>query len=464
MIPMFAVVGHPNKGKSSIVATLAEDDSVLVGPTPGTTRNAHRHSFSIDGEVQYVLIDTPGFQRARGVLDWLEARAGGAHERALVVEEFLDTHRDDQRFHDECELLRPVMEGAGILYVVDGAKPYGSEYELEMQVLRWTGRPRMALINVIGPGDYVDEWRQALDQYFSIVRVFDAVHADFGKRVALLRSFAELEESWRGALERAASALETERRYRRERSAAEIAECLIETLTMTEHGRLADGADSAKLRERLTTRMQERIQARERTAREVVQSIYLHAGLPHEEVATSKLLGTELFAQEGWELFGLSHKQLLVSGVISGAVAGGSIDAVLGGATLLLGAGIGSVVGGLGAWLGGNELAKVKILNQRLGGRVLQVGPVSTPNFPWVVLGRAWVHQRMVAERNHARREVMTLAVSNEQHLMDVVPDDLRRRIGASFKKITAGGDDGGIRSTMVPQIVELLELELPLG
>ena len=29
MIPVFAVVGHPNKGKSSIVATLAEDEESL---------------------------------------------------------------------------------------------------------------------------------------------------------------------------------------------------------------------------------------------------------------------------------------------------------------------------------------------------------------------------------------------------------------------------------------------------
>ena len=36
----FAVVGHPNKGKSSIVATLAENDAVAIGATPGTTQAA----------------------------------------------------------------------------------------------------------------------------------------------------------------------------------------------------------------------------------------------------------------------------------------------------------------------------------------------------------------------------------------------------------------------------------------
>ena len=60
MIPTFAVVGHPNKGKSSIVATLAEDERLAIGPTPGTTRRAVSHTFSIDDQPQYVLVDTLG--------------------------------------------------------------------------------------------------------------------------------------------------------------------------------------------------------------------------------------------------------------------------------------------------------------------------------------------------------------------------------------------------------------------
>ena len=36
--PLFAIVGHPNKGKSSIVSTLAQDESVTISPIPGTTR------------------------------------------------------------------------------------------------------------------------------------------------------------------------------------------------------------------------------------------------------------------------------------------------------------------------------------------------------------------------------------------------------------------------------------------
>ena len=70
-VPAFAVVGHPNKGKSSIVSTLASDDSVSISPEPGTTTQCRRFPMTVDGEELYALVDTPGFQRARRALDWM---------------------------------------------------------------------------------------------------------------------------------------------------------------------------------------------------------------------------------------------------------------------------------------------------------------------------------------------------------------------------------------------------------
>ena len=40
LIPHLSVVGHPNRGKSSLVATLTENDAVRIGPESGTTTRA----------------------------------------------------------------------------------------------------------------------------------------------------------------------------------------------------------------------------------------------------------------------------------------------------------------------------------------------------------------------------------------------------------------------------------------
>ena len=274
--PVFAVVGHPNKGKSSIVATLAEDETVAISPDPGTTRHARGFAMRIDDQVLYELVDTPGFQRARAALAWLQEHEGGVNTRPEVVREFLAAHEHGERFRDECQLLRPILGGAGILYVVDGAHPFGQEYEAEMEILRWTGQPRMALINRIGPGDHVTEWRRALNQYFSIVRDFDAQHVDFSKRLELLRAFRELDErqgTWAASMERAIALLEQDRSQREHRAVQEIADLMIDVLSMTESAPAPEGSDEASIARRLTETLKTRVREREGLARHQVQEL-----------------------------------------------------------------------------------------------------------------------------------------------------------------------------------------------
>ena len=111
-IPTFAVVGRPNKGKSSIVATLARDDAVYIDAKAGSTRESHRYPMKVDGETLYELVDTPGLQRARSVLDWLNAHCNDAAARPDAVRAFVEQHEGDPRYRDECQALRPIVDGA----------------------------------------------------------------------------------------------------------------------------------------------------------------------------------------------------------------------------------------------------------------------------------------------------------------------------------------------------------------
>ena len=73
-VPRFAVVGRVNKGKSSIVSTLAEDDSVRIDARPGTTTEVREFPVRVDGRTLFVLVDSPGFEDAPRALAWLRAR------------------------------------------------------------------------------------------------------------------------------------------------------------------------------------------------------------------------------------------------------------------------------------------------------------------------------------------------------------------------------------------------------
>lgn len=406
--PRFAIVGHPNKGKSSIVATLARDESVAISPIPGTTTEDRVYPMRVDGETLYELVDTPGFQRARAALEWMQNQEGTSAERADITRRFVDEHRDDPRFAAECSLLEPILDGAGILYVVDGSRPFGEEYEAEMEILRWTGQPSMALINLIRESDHTAEWINALGQYFRIVRVFDALTADFDRCIQLLLAFGQLREAWRQPLEKAVEILREEQAQRREQSAHVIAETVARMITYSKRRALVREAPTKKEKDALKKAYRKKLAGMEQSCRKRVERIYSYRGMERHEPLFD-LLDENLFAEETWKLFGLTQQQLIATGTMGGAAAGGVIDLAVGGSSLLLGAGLGALVGGASAWLTADRIADIKILGLPLGGKELRVGPMRNINFPYVALGRALLHQRLIEDRTHAQRDPLEL-------------------------------------------------------
>ena len=66
-----AVIGRPNVGKSTLVNRLLGEERVLVYDMPGTTRDSIYVPFTRDDR-PYVLIDTAGVRRRRGVKEAIE--------------------------------------------------------------------------------------------------------------------------------------------------------------------------------------------------------------------------------------------------------------------------------------------------------------------------------------------------------------------------------------------------------
>ncbi len=410
--PALAVVGHPNKGKSSLVATLAQDDSVGIGADPGTTLRVRDYPMRIDGRLLYTLVDTPGFQRARRVLAWLEQRArergASAADRPRLVAELVSDPDAPRRFPDECELLRPVVEGAGILYVVDGGVPFGPEYEPEMEILRWTGAPSKGIINPIASAAHVESWRAALGQFFRVVRVIDAAHADFATRRQLLLAFGELESSWRAPVEAAVAALDEARAAQRRAAAREIADLISDALSLSVERRVGPEEIPDALREELEAEYAQALARREAMHRRAVQRLYDHRAL-EVGAAALELLEEDLFSEGTWLRFGLRRRDLVTAGAAGGAATGGAVDLALGGASILLGVVVGATLGGALGWLGAGRMMELSIVQQPLGGRLARCGPSRNANFPFVLLGRARYHHALVARRTHAQRSPLEL-------------------------------------------------------
>jgi len=428
-IPTFAVVGAVNHGKSSVVATLAENDQVRISRMPGETVETQRFAL---GEL-FVFFDTPGFQNAREALAELQGAASDARPLERFAR-FIAAHRGEPAFDAECRLFEPVVHGAGIVYVVDAARPLRDLHRAEMELMRLTGAPRLAIINRTGPDEHLEEWKRRLGQHFNAVREFDAHQAGFAERIELLETLAGIEQRWKPRLMQAVQLLRAERARRLDEAAAIVVDWLARALTLREEEHDADEPD-----ETIRERFRSRLASEESAAHAALIDLFSHRHV-QAPIDAARLFGDDLFSDATWSMLGLDPRQLLGAGTAAGAAVGAGTDLVTAGHTLMLGTAIGAAVGAAGALalgkrqpelavrLPGADLpAPVRALmarglrvpaRWRLAGRARGVGPYAAQNFPWILIDRALGTLACVAQRAHARRDDEQLDAARLQGLL----------------------------------------------
>ncbi len=433
-LPSFAVVGHPNKGKSSVVSTLARDDRIAVSMRSGTTTVSKRYTINM-ADQSYQLIDTPGFQRPTKVLAWLKRTAPSADKRAHRVREFLADGQCQLQFKDEIELLTPIVEGAAILYVVDGSRPYSSDYEAEMEILRWTGQPSMALINPIESTDYVETWRDALQQYFRLVRVFDAIQADLQQHLDLLEAFTQLHLPWAGALNKIMAAFKDKVHSQRAQSCALAAKLLTDLVHYQLQQKVLSYAQAEKIQPLLQMRYFQWMRDCESHAHDQLQFLYKHHHLQRKE--SQLLLADDLFDTDKWYAWGLDKYQLTKVAAIAGATTGGAIDLAVAGQTFMLGAITGTILGSSAAWFGADSLSKLTVKGLPLGGVEARQGPIKNKNFPYVVLARFLYVHRQLEDRNHALRDELVVSEQQVGQVLELLQKKQRKEIYTALNRLS---------------------------
>jgi GTPase len=118
MLPVVALVGRPNVGKSTLFNVLTGTRDALVADQPGLTRD-RQYGFGKVGPIPYIVIDTGG----------LVERAGGLE--AQMAE----------------QTLRAVEEAERIVFVLDSREGLTATDEYVAGALRRTGKPVTLAVN-----------------------------------------------------------------------------------------------------------------------------------------------------------------------------------------------------------------------------------------------------------------------------------------------------------------------------
>ena len=441
MIPKFAVVGRVNEGKSSVIATLTENDQIAISPTPGTTTRSRRFEFKCNGQIILEVHDTPGFQEPERAYAWLQDNfSGPATGRPDAIRTFVETFAGTDDFIDECELLQPILAGAAILYVVDASHPYRASYEAEFEILRWTGRPRMVLINSVRDTDHSSEWKKSLSQHFNLMFAFNAHKADFNKRIELLTAMRPLDQDLSPAIDKAIEIFAAEKIDRVEDSARLIAAFLEEVLTF----KLVT-SDSGVAEIQGVETYRKKIRQLEMDLRRDLRQRFNFSSY-FEKQAPTGIADEDVFSEKTWRVLGLSAKQLVTVAATAGATVGLGVDVAFGGHSLFLGAAIGALAAAGPAVWWANDAPKLKQYGVELSGTKVSVGPIKSPNWPWLLLDRSLIYLAALMGRTHAMSG--DLAENKEGFVTDLPPAD-RNKLGKSFVAIR--------KSRPAPELVEQL-------
>lgn len=464
--PRLAIMGHPNAGKSSVVATLTENDRIAIDKRAGTTTESDLYPVIIDGQAVIEFIDTPGFQNPSAILEWFQAHEGEGD----LARAFVDAHRRDPLFAHDCALLEPVAEGAGIILVVDGSKRIKEKDRTEIELLRLTARPRMAILNNLASQDkYMGQWQDALSKAFNSVRHFNAHRATYAERIRLLHALKSIDQRWEKRLEMTIDAFERDWDRRMDQATGTIIDLLKDALSFQvtrtvkdKHLVFKSGRD--KVTGEIMAEFENGLRKLEGMAQEQIRAHFRHNVW---KASHSSILDKDLLSDEVSHALGLSKRQLALAGLATGAATGAGIDLALAGHSLGLGALLGAAAGGVLGIAGGSALAKLDI-EEKPGTKRFTVGPVSNPKFPFVLLDRIILYSARAMDWAHGRQAADEDAVNKVpdkeirvQGFTEALESQQQRDLDRFFAAVRRGRDSGrseSVRATIKGVLRDLAE------
>ena len=119
-LPIVAVVGRPNVGKSTLVNRIAQVDEAIVHEMRGVTRDRSYHTADWNG-VDFTLIDTGG----------IEMGGDDAFQGSITAQAFEATREADV-----------------IIFLVDGRTGINADDEEVARILRRSSKPIFLAVNI----------------------------------------------------------------------------------------------------------------------------------------------------------------------------------------------------------------------------------------------------------------------------------------------------------------------------
>ncbi len=360
-----AVVGHTNVGKTSLLRTLTRDVGFgAISHRPSTTQHVEGARLSVDGEALIELYDTPGFEDAVALYEYIEQLPKTAErlDGPELLQRFLNSSEARQRFEQEAKVLRQLLQSDAGFYVSDAPEQVLAKYRDKSAILTMCGKPLLPVLNFVNSTEQREPaWREVLARLglHALVR-FDTIAPPQDGEQRLYENLSLVLDSQRPRLQRLIEHNQTQVLVRRKAAYRLIAELLVDVSACRR------SVHPDQLEEAIQD-LHRDVRQREQTCVEALLKLYAFrkddaqaSALPLEEGRW----GDDLFNPATMKQLGIK----VGGGMAAGAATGVGIDLLTGGLSLGMATVVGAAVGGLtqtfrnygerlkGKWRGEREL------------------------------------------------------------------------------------------------------------
>lgn len=413
-----AVLGNPNKGKSSLVSSLAYDDNIKVSSFSGETVVSTAYNLIINNKIIYRLFDTPGFNNEDELLDFIEQCEERYDNKIDILKKFLSIHLLKDEYAKEVEIVKVLLNKPIIFFVIDSSSRYQRDYETQLEFIKWLDFPTIAIYNQISTENYKNEWEDKISEYIKTSIEVNFFDINLNKKLLLLKEALKLKISkeQKDFLNKAIEVLDTDYSLRVEKSINEIIFWLKEALSLKKNFTIPKINIKNKTNEEFLEEYKEEyfleLTQKEKLCQKRVENIW---GFRHLD---TKLDDTNLFnfpleSTQSIEIFGISSKNIKVLTTLIGATTGGSLGSSI---DFLGGMGLGTTLGGLLGAVTGlysstfiEEIIDVK--TSSIGKNIsIYLGPIKDMNLIISIIVRAIIHIKSIKNRSHARRNILELS------------------------------------------------------
>lgn len=334
--PVFVITGAPNKGKSTFVKAITNDPNVVVKSTARTTVKSkpyHYYKVNSEGNKEKLLTvwDTPGFENQAEVFEIFNSWKNEGSSRPLeLIQEYVNTYQDHPDHKYDVEIFKPLVNFACIIYVADCSNSFSNEdYLREIQLLKFTNLPRIAILNPIDGNEHIESWREGLREYFHTIKVFNPHKTTFEEKLSTLRALSHLHDEWEKQINYVIELIENDREQILDESARIIRKTVLEIFDNEFEVNVKSLKDEDDHKKELLKQARDFVIKKMNASQKKINALF---GIDIEIELTENYEDNDLFS-ETVRKRNLSHHQRGFVWAVGGGAIGALIDTAAGGIT-----------------------------------------------------------------------------------------------------------------------------------